>query len=389
VRVLVSTTGGVGHIFPVIPLALELQRQGHDVIWATASGSCSVVERVGIATSPAGLMPAERAQRFFQNSPNAFAVPPRERRPVAFAGLFATTAGPVMMEALLPLFEEFKPDLVVHETSEHASSPIATSKDIPSVTVAFSGELPGPVLAAGVVAAAPLWSRFGLDVPPDLGLYTHAYLHPFAPPLGQRPPGSTIHDMQPCGVAGQSHDLPDWLESMGTERPLVYATYGTENGPQGPWKAIISALASVDVDAVVTVGRSVDLDPLRAMVAELTPGRIRIESYIPQAPLMERAALVISHAGAGTMLAAGVAGVPQIAMPVGADQFENTDAFVGAGVAVAIEDDEIDPTTIVDRLKLLLEDGAYKECSGVLSRAFAEMPSPESIANLLAELVSE
>jgi UDP:flavonoid glycosyltransferase YjiC (YdhE family) len=145
----------------------------------------------------------------------------------------------------------------------------------------------------------------------------------------------------------------------------------------------------VDVDAVVTVGRSVDLDPLRAMVAELTPGRIRIESYIPQAPLMERAALVISHAGAGTMLAAGVAGVPQIAMPVGADQFENTDAFVGAGVAVAIEDDEIDPTTIADRLKLLLEDGAYKERSGVLSRAFAEMPSPESIANLLAELVSE
>jgi UDP:flavonoid glycosyltransferase YjiC (YdhE family) len=393
VRVLVSTTGGVGHILPVIPLALELRRQGHEVVWATAQGSCSVVERVGIATSPAGLMPAERAQRFSQNSPNAFAVPPRERRPVAFAGLFATTAGPVMMEALLPLFEEFKPDLVVHETSEHASSPIATWKDIPNVTVAFSGELPGPVLAAGVVAAARLWSRFGLDVPPDLGLYTHAYLHPFALPLGQRPLGSTIHDMQPCGVAGPSSDLPDWLESIGTERPFVYATFGTENGPQGPWsgpwRAIIGALASVDVDAVVTVGRSVDLDPLRAMVAELTPGRIRIESYIPQALLMGRAAVVISHAGAGTMLAAGVAGVPQIAMPVGADQFENTDAFVGAGAAVAIEDDEVDLSTIADQLKLLLEDSAFKGRSEVLARAFAEMPSPESIANRLTELVDD
>ena len=386
-RVLVSTTGGVGHIVPVIPLALELQRQGHDVMWATAPGSCSIVEKVGIATSPAGLMPAERAQRFFQNNPSAFAVPPRERRPAALAGLFATTAGPVMMEALLPLFDEFRPDLVVHETSELASSPIAMSKDIPSVTVAFSGELPGPVLAAGVVAAAPLWSRFGLDVPSDLGMYAHAYLHPFAPPLGQRPLGSTIHDMQPLGVAGQSSDLPDWLESIGTERPFVYATYGTENGPRGPWKAIVGALAGVDVDAVVTVGRGVDLDPLRAMLADLTPGRIRIEPYVPQAPLMERAAVVISHAGAGTMLAAGAAGVPQIAMPVGADQFENTDAFVGAGVAVSIEDDEIDPTTIADRLKLLLEDGAFKDRSGALARAFAEMPSPESIASRLAELV--
>ena len=115
-RVLVSTTGGVGHIFPVIPLALELQRQGHEVLWATAPASCSIVEGMGIATSPAGLVPAERAQRFLQNSPNAFAIPPRERRPVAFAGFFATTAGPVMMEALVPLFEEFRPHLVVHET---------------------------------------------------------------------------------------------------------------------------------------------------------------------------------------------------------------------------------------------------------------------------------
>lgn len=386
-RVLVSTTGGVGHIFPVIPLALELQRQGHDVIWATAPGSCSIVEAVGIVTSPAGLMPAERAQRFFQNSPNAFDVPPRERRPVAFAGFFATTAGPVMMEALVPLFDEFRPDLVVHETSELASSPIATSKDIPSVTAAFSGELPGPVLAAGVVAAAPLWSRFGLDVPHDLGMYADAYLHPFAPPLGQRPMGATIHDMQPLTVAGQSSDLPDWLESIGTERPFVYATYGTEDGPRGPWRAIVGGLASVDVDAVVTVGRGVDLDPLRAMLADLPPGRIRIEHYVPQAILMERAAVVISHGGAGTMLAAGVAGVAQIAMPVAADQFDNADAFVGAGVAVAIGDGDVNPTTIADRLRLLLEDAAFGDRGGTLARAFGEMPSPESIANRLAELV--
>ena len=386
-RVLVSTTGGVGHIFPVIPLALELQRQGHEVIWATAQGSCSIVEGVGIASSPAGLMPTERTQRFFANHPNAFAIPPLERRPVAFAGFFAMTAGPVMMDALVPLFDQFRPDLVVHETSELAASPIARSKDVPSVTVAFSGELPGPVLEAGVVAAAPLWSRLGLDVPPDLGMYADAYIHPFAPALGQRPLGATIHDMQPLTVVGHSSDRPDWLGSVGTERPLVYATYGTENGSRGPWREIVGGLAAVDVDAVVTVGRGVDLDPLRAMIADLTPGRIRIEHYVPQAILMERAAVVISHGGAGTMVVAGVAGVPQIAMPVGADQFDNTDAFVSAGVAVAIGDGEVDATAITDRLRLLLEDGAFGDRGAALARAFGEMPSPESIANHLAELV--
>jgi UDP:flavonoid glycosyltransferase YjiC (YdhE family) len=102
---------------------------------------------------------------------------------------------------------------------------------------------------------------------------------------------------------------------------------------------------------------------------------------------MERATVVISHGGAGTMLAAGVAGVPQIVIPVGADQFENTDAFVSAGVAVAIGHNEVDATVIADRLRLLLGDGDFGDRSRALARAFGEMPSPESIANRLVELV--
>ena len=346
-------------------------------------------EGVGIASRPAGLMPMERNQRFFAKNPNAFAIPPRERRPVAFAGLFAMTAAPVMMDALVPLFDEFKPDLVVRETSELASVPLATSKDVPTVTVAFSGELPERVLATGVVAAAPLWARFGLDVPRDLGMYATAYLHPFASPLGQRPMGATVLDMEPLIVAGRSNDRPDWLGSVGTERPFIYATYGTENGPQAPWEAIVGGLAAVNVDAVVTVGRGVNPAPLRSMLSGPTLGRVRIEHYVPQAILMERAAVVISHGGAGTMLAAGVAGVPQIAIPVGADQFDNTDAFVGAGVALAIGRSEVCASAIAERLRLLLGDSAFGQRGGALARAFREMPSPESIANRLAELVKK
>ena len=382
-RVLVCTTGGPGHIYPVIPLALEIQRKGHDVVWATARGSCSIVEGFGIATRPAGLMPDERNKRFFQSNPGAFSMPPRERRPVAFAGFFATTAGPVMMEDLIPLFDELKPDLVVHETSELAATPLATARDIPSVTVAFSGRLPTAVMTAGVAAAAPLWSRFGLDVPDDLGLYADAFLHPFAPSLGQRSEGTTVHDMRPLAMASPSSDPPEWLAAMGTHRPLVYATYGTENGPGAPWKAIFGALRSVDVDAVVTVGRGVDLRSFDALLGGVDPGQIRIEHFVPQSLLMERAAAVISHGGAGSMLAAGIAGVPQMTAPIGADQFENTDAFVAAGVATSIEDDIDDGTTFVNRLRGLLEDRAYKERAEHLAQEFAEMPGPEVLASQL------
>ena len=386
-RVLISTTSGVGHIFPVLPLAIELQRQGHSVIWATSQESCSIVEGKGIAASPAGLTSMERAQRFSANNPDALVVPPRQRRALGFSGLMAATAGPVMMDALVPLFDQFRPDLVVHETAELAAPPIARSKNVPCVTVAFSGELPQSVLAAGVVAAAPLWSRLGLEVPPDLGMYDGAYLHPFAPALGQRPLGANIHDMKPFSIDAHSYDCPDWLESLGTERPLVYATYGSEAGARAPWEAIIGGLAIMDVDAVVTVGRGVNRESLLAMVADLSPGRIMIEHYIPQAILMERSDVVLSHGGAGSMLAAAVAGLPQIVIPSFADQFDNTDAFVGAGVALAIEDGELSSQKIADQLHHILEDTFFRESAGVLSRAFSEMSSPEVIAARLVELV--
>ncbi len=299
----------------------------------------------------------------------------------------AATAGPVMMEALLPLFDQFKPDLVVHETSELAAPPIAKSKSVPCVTVAFSGELPQSVLAAGVIAAAPLWGRLGLEVPPDLSMYDGAYIHPFAPALGQRPRGATIQDMKPLSVDGQSDEYPEWLQSLGTERPLVYATYGTEAGSRAPWDAIIGGLAVMDVDAVVTVGRGVNRETLLGMVAALSPGRIMIEHYIPQAVLMERANVVVSHGGAGTMLAAGVAGVPQIVIPSFADQFDNTDAFVGAGVALEVEEAEISSDSVADRLHHILEDSGYSSSADVLAQSFREMPSPEVVANRLVELV--
>lgn len=54
--------------------------------------------------------------------------------------------------------------------------------------------------------------------------------------------GTAIHDMKPRAVEGSSSEPPDWLESIGTERPLVYATYGTEAGSQAPWEAIIADL---------------------------------------------------------------------------------------------------------------------------------------------------
>jgi hypothetical protein len=47
-------------------------------------------------------------------------------------------------------------------------------------------------------------------------------------------------------------------------------------------------------------------------------------------------ALVVHHGGSGTTLSAAAAGVPQLVLPQGADQFANAGALTGVGVAGAL-----------------------------------------------------
>ncbi len=46
-KVLVTTTPGLGHVLPVLPLALELRDRGHDLHWVAGADNAEVVEGDG------------------------------------------------------------------------------------------------------------------------------------------------------------------------------------------------------------------------------------------------------------------------------------------------------------------------------------------------------
>jgi UDP:flavonoid glycosyltransferase YjiC (YdhE family) len=369
VRVLVVTTAGTGHILPTLPVALALRAAGHDVGWATAPESHAVVERHGFATSAVGMGLRDRHERFGRSYGHAFTLPPPERRPVMFAGLFADIAAPRATEELEPLLAEQRPDLVVHEVAEMASPPLTAAYGIPRITVAFSGELPEAVRAPAVDAVQPLWSRHGLEAPPDLGLHDLAYLHPFAPSLGQRPAHPSVVDVAPAPT--ETAPLPVHLGDLGRDRPLVYVTFGTELGALAPWEPVLSALASLDVDVLATVGGTVD--PGSIPRPPPGAGALHIERYVPHAAVLDRAALVVSHGGAGTVIAAGAAAVPQLMIPLGADQFENAGAFTGAGVARRAASTAT-AAELAAHAEALLSDAEVRSRSDSLATEFRTMP---------------
>jgi UDP:flavonoid glycosyltransferase YjiC (YdhE family) len=378
-RILVCTTAGSGHIGPTTPLAEALQRAGHEVHWATAAPACTALERRGFRVHAAGLSVPERIARFVAIAPPVPTLPPRARRAFGFSTNFAALAGPVMLDALLPIVDALAPELIVHEVCELAAPAIATARGIPRIVVAFSGAMPQPLLAAALEPAAALWGRFGLEVPPDLGLTSTTYLHPFAPSMGQRPAGGDVRDIGPAAAAAA--EAPDWLASLGRERPLVYATFGTEYPPTAPWPALMEALGRLDVDALVTIGPGGDPATL-IPATRAVRGSLRVERFVPQAVVLARAAAVISHGGAGTVIGAAARGIPQVVLPLMADQFDNADALREAGVALVLEPHEVEADRIAAAITAALA-GQLSPAARALQAEFAAMPNADAVVGAL------
>jgi UDP:flavonoid glycosyltransferase YjiC (YdhE family) len=95
----------------------------------------------------------------------------------------------------------------------------------------------------------------------------------------------------------------------------------------------VQAVANLDVDVLITVGRSMNPDSLGPL-----PPRIRVEHWVDQRTVLHNASAVLCHGGGGSVIGALAAGVPIVGVPLFAeDQHINAHrvAAVGAGLTAA------------------------------------------------------
>jgi UDP:flavonoid glycosyltransferase YjiC (YdhE family) len=281
-------------------------------------------------------------------------------------------AAPVMRGHLIPIFDEFRPDVVISERAEVAAAPIAEARGIPHVTVAFSGALPEWSEPQVIASLAPLWALEGLPTPTIDRINGDLYLHPFPPSFGQAPASGDVRPMRPVAVGDDAEVPPPWLDDLGNTRPLVYLTAGTERtAANAPWAAAAEALGARDVDVLATLGRHAD-----PSLFGVVPPNIRIERFVPQQFVFDHAAIAMSHAGAGSTLGAAARGLPQVHFPMFADQWENADAAAGADLSITLETDQRSAGDIGDAIDRILGDQSFKQAALRVASEIAEMPSP-------------
>ncbi len=94
----------------------------------------------------------------------------------------------------------------------------------------------------------------------------------------------------------------------------------------------------------------------------------------------------MSHAGSGTFLAALAAGLPQLLLPLGADQFSNAAAGAATGAAIRIDPEAFDAAAVRQALVQLLGEPAYAAAAARTQGEIRAMPAPDEVAAGLERL---
>lgn len=382
-RVLVTSTPGTGHVFPVLSLATALANAGHELLWVIASDGAELVRRHGFEVAIGGMNLQDRRATLESRLPEIMSYPARLRRGHLFAGFFAGGAARKMVDDLGPIIDRFRPDLVVREFGELGAAPHAVARAIPHVTVAFGGALPDYAVPLVLEELGHVWARLGLGQPSMNDVMGDAYFHPFSESMGHAADYARVLPMRPSEIPHVEGERPDWAEVLGSQRPAVYVTVGTTPvvATLAPWRPTFEALGSLDIDVVATIGPQFAIDDLGPI-----PTNVRVERFVPQEYLLDRVAVVVSHAGAGTLLAAAREGVPQLTIPTWADQWENSDAIAGTGAGILLEEDQRDTASIQTAVQQLLTDYKYGAAARRLATEIAAMPSPDDHVARLQEL---
>jgi UDP:flavonoid glycosyltransferase YjiC (YdhE family) len=383
VRVLLSSTSGHGHIFPMVPLARAFAARGHEVLWATGRDACVLVADAGLDAAPAGLSGPALAEMTGRLRALAAAKPPEERAAFVFPRSFGLGATPPMVADLLPLARDWRPDLLVHEQGSLASPLVGAVLGVPNVTHSYGGPVPAALVAAAGKLLAPLWLEHGLRVPPYAGCFTSTYLDICPSRVRSEPLGhiGEVQQVRPVPYSGeQAGEPPSCLRD--DQPPLIYLTLGTVTlNREAVLSATVESLAGLGVPILVTLGPDGDPDALGPQ-----PSHVTVERYVSQTDVLPHCTAVISHAGSGTFLGALGHGLPQLCLPQAADQFRNSRGGVASGVALALHPDEATPEAITHAVHRILVEESFRVAARGLAEDIRVMPSPTEVVTALERL---
>lgn len=391
-RFLITSTLGLGHLHPMVPVAQALRDAGHEVAFAAPAPLREVVEGAGFLFFAAG-GERERDPEFQQLMAQLRTMPPGpQSERVIFGKVFSGVNPRLMAPGVVEICRSWGADMIVRESGEFGGAIAADYLGLPQADVAPAAYLKGMSFFEHGIAENldPIRESWGLAPDPTL-----ARLHPYltiacTPPSfanadigmpGSYPSSARFFRPRFFDQSGEAR-LPDWVGAL-PQQPTVYATLGTEaNNMPGFYprvlQTIIADLRDEPLNLIVTLGH--DKDP--ADFGE-QPGNVHIERYIPQSLLLPHCDLLLMHGGSNSLLQAIDLSLPLVIVPLIADQFMNAAASTALGLGQVVGLDKLTPGAIRAAVRAVLQDPAYRRNVGHLRDEMHALPQLSEAVTLL------
>lgn len=373
-RVLIAGLANYGHIYPLMPVAEACREAGHEVAFALGEELLPLVRSAGFTGHRVGASLEWGWTEATRRHPELSGEP-------AIAPVASEILADRVVRELLPVLAREKPDLVVHEPYCPGAAIAARLTGVPVVSHVQGRSLPARMHEVLAGFLDRLWREHGGTTPwpawPE-----QTFLDFWPPSLQPDPPHVALadrHPVRPVAWSAPADRAPGWVRDD-RDRPLVYVVFSTFFGlDDAVLERILHGVAALDADVLAVVGQRRDhTGPL--------PGNVRVERFVAQAEVLPHADVVVCHGGSGAFLGALAAGLPQLVIPSGADQFANADDLVRVGAGTRLAVGEVTAAAVTEAVTELWRAPAYRRAAGALAEEIAGMPTPADVVPVLSSL---
>ncbi|TDC42866.1 nucleotide disphospho-sugar-binding domain-containing protein [Micromonospora sp. KC213] len=378
-RVLFTLPPALSHLFPMVPLAWALRAAGHDVLVATSGSAVQAAARAGLPV--VDVAPTVDFDAVFGVRTGAAvdrAAEHRRRGEAVARNGGATTAlifqrfaqvTDLMADGVVRAADAMRPDLVVHGRLQGAGLLVARKLGVPTVEHGVGFVREGDLAARYLPHLAATFERHG--VPLELPELAAVQIAPPSMMIGE----GTGWNMRFVPYSGGG-ELPDWVTAE-RRRPRVVVTLGTvlpKVVGVGGLEKVLKAAGDVEADFVALGAGLTNLGEL--------PPNVRTAEWVPLAGLLAASDAIVHHGGAGSTLTAMAVGLPQMALPYGADEFVNAGVLDRHRCGLSADVDSVDGAL----LDALLHDDELRGRAEWARGELADRPAPAELVGALAAL---
>ena len=381
-RVLVVATAGAGgDLQPLIAAALAMRSRGHDVSFV---GDGSVEQALRSVNVPTEALPRE-----LDLGPHLIAA---IREAMASGGGDLVAAGPVIRERMTAWAREVAQP-VAATVREQDPAVILTSLFGVEVLHLVSPDCPWAVVNStfyvGPDPPRPLEEDFGPRAIPLIAGYASLLespdlvLHATDPVFDWSFDRLPAHHryVGPLGIWEPPGEPPPYLAEPG--EPWALVTISSQLQDDVPLAAAaLNALASEHLRVVLTLGSDHDPAELGAV-----PTNARIEGTVSHAAVLERAALLVSHAGHGSVMKALWYGRPMVLVPWGRDQPGVAARAAALGVAEVVPRENASPEALSAAIDVVLNSVRMRDDAALHGARLRATDPPQVAAELLETLL--